>query len=154
MAEYLLDPQPLRYRSEGVLPDLRMPRTARPREDAVDLAAFLAGQIDTLLIPSLPEAFVGWDEDSLAAEGAILFEQYQCRGCHELGGSGQRVGPQLDEVGTRRRPEYLRALLLDPPRVVPGTSMKDFDLWEQEANALVAFLVAAALQGRQELSRE
>jgi cytochrome c2 len=148
--EYLLDPHPLRYRTEGVLPDLRMPRAAASRDDAVDLAAFLAGQTDTAVVPSWSPPADGETMSLLAEEGAVLFRQYQCLGCHELGGEGRRIGPALDEVGDRRRPDYIRALLLDPQRVVPGTSMKDFDLWEEEADALAIFLGTLTRENRQE----
>ncbi len=82
--EYLLDPYPLRYRTEGALPDLRMPRATLSRDDAVDLAAFLAGQIDSVLVPGWSPPTVGATADSLAIEGRRLFRQYQCLGCHEL----------------------------------------------------------------------
>lgn len=52
------------------------------------------------------------------------------------------MGPSLDGVGSRRRPEYVMALLLDPKRVIPGTAMKDNQLWEEEARALTAFLMS------------
>lgn len=140
MVEYLLDPHPIRYRAEGILPDLRMPRATVLRSDAVDLAAFLAGQIDTDLGSMGISPSAGAIAESLVEKGRILFEQYQCLGCHELRGEGRQIGPALDDIGSRRRPEYVLALLLDPQRVVPGTAMKDFDLWEEEAEALGTFL--------------
>lgn len=138
--EYLLNPYPLRYKSEEVLPDLRMPRATASRADAVDLAAYLAGQVDTAVVGAWSPLTDAAIAESLATAGETLFRQYQCMGCHELGGEGRRIGPALDDVGARRRPEYVRALLLDPQLVIPGTSMKNFDLWYEEADALTAFL--------------
>lgn len=142
-AAYLLDPHPLRYSSEGIRADLRMPALVSSRADAADLAALLSTWTDTVRVPPARAPQSAADPESLAREGAALFDQYQCRGCHELDGQGGKVGPALDGVGLRRRPEYVRALLLDPRRVAPGTSMTDFDLWDEEADALTAFLMTS-----------
>jgi cytochrome c2 len=117
-----------------------MPGTGVSETDAQDLAALLSTWRDTVLVP--PLGAVKWvRNDSLVRTGETLFRQYQCRGCHELDGQGRKVGPSLDGVGSRRRPEYVMALLLDPKRVIPGTAMKDNQLWEDEARALTAFLM-------------
>jgi nitric oxide reductase subunit C len=140
LAAYIRNPYPLRFRREGVRPRIRMPAAGIPDGDARDLAALLATWRDTVLIP--PLASTAWaGADSLARSGETLFEQYQCRGCHELDGRGKQVGPSLDGVGSRRRLEYVMALLLDPKRVIPGTAMKDNQLWDEEARALTAFLM-------------
>ena len=80
-------------------------------------------------------------ENGLVARGALLFEQYQCRGCHQLEGTGARVGPAMDAVGTRRRRAYIAALLEDPNQIIPGTAMKNSDLWEDELLAITTFLL-------------
>jgi cytochrome c2 len=113
-----------------------MPALVASKSDARDLVALMATWTDTARVPHVAVAAT----DSAAHEGEVLFAQYQCRGCHELGGEGRKIGPALDDVGARRPPDYLRALLLDPQRVVPGTSMKNFDLWDEEAVALTAYL--------------
>lgn len=136
LAEYVLAPHPLRYVREGIRGNLRMPALVASKADARDLAALMATWTDTVRVPPFNVAV----SDSIVREGASLFAQYQCRGCHELGGEGRKVGPALDGVGDRRPPQYFRTLLVDPGRVVPGTSMKNFDLWSEEADAMTAFL--------------
>ena len=42
------------------------------------------------------------------AQGEQLFENSGCRGCHKLGGTGGIIGPELDKVGARRSPEWLK----------------------------------------------
>jgi len=146
LTSYLQDPKPLRFRSEGVLPGLRMPALVTETRDAEDLAALLSTWRDTVLVPPILGA-EGWVEDpDDVAEGRVLFDQYQCRGCHSLDGSGGGVGPALDGVGDRRRAAYVAALLVDPDRMIPGTAMEDKDLWEEEARALTAYLMT--LRGR------
>lgn len=140
LAAYIISPSALRYAADGLRPGLRMPAAQVSAEAARDLAAFLAVQIDTVLVPPWPGPGSGPRADSLRVEGARLFEQYQCRGCHKLVGHGREIGPALDGVGARRRPDYLRAFLLDPRRIVPGTAMKNLHLWDEEADALTAYL--------------
>lgn len=53
----------------------------------------------------------------------ILRQQVSCLGCHELNGDGGRLGPSLSDVGTRRSAAYIRAMIDDPQRVVPGSLM-------------------------------
>jgi cytochrome c2 len=118
-----------------------MPALEGSPADARDLAAFLVSQTDPGRVPPRPGSETWATDPSLVATGEELFAQYQCRGCHELAGSGRQVGPALDGVAGRRRPEYVYALLRDPQKVVPGTPMEDKDLWEEEAQALTAYLM-------------
>lgn len=141
LARYLLRPEALRYRSEGKRPGLRMPALVEDPSDARDLAALLSTWRDTVLVPEVPGAEAWSSDDSLVAEGRELFDQYQCRGCHEMGGRGVAIGPALDRVGDRRRAAYVLALIQDPGRVIPGTAMENKELWPEEARAITAYLM-------------
>jgi len=118
-----------------------MPALVGTPQDARDLSAFLAAQIDTVRVPPQAGSHAWSSDTSLVATGEELFSQYQCRGCHELAGSGRHVGPALDDVARRRQPDYVYALLLNPQAVIPDTPMEDKDLWEEEARALTAYLM-------------
>jgi cytochrome c2 len=109
-------------------------------QDARDLGAYLSTLRDTLRVPFVASARTSGAASSLVSTGRQLFGEYQCRGCHQLAGSGNRIGPGLDRVGARRRPSYMVALLLDPQHVIPATAMEDKGLWQEEAQALTAFL--------------
>lgn len=142
METYLRDPDPIRFAAKGVRPRLRMPGFSLTGTESADLAAFLAVQKDTLRVPRRPGLKARLGDADLIREGRTLFAQYQCLGCHELNGEGNEVGPSLDGVAVRRKPEYIAAILEDPERVVPGTAMEDKDLWEDEILALTAYLVS------------
>jgi cytochrome c len=141
LVSYLRDPKPLRYRSEGVRPRIRMPALEGSSQDAQELAAFLIAQTDTARVPIQPGSDSWAADSSLVETGRELFSQYQCRGCHELASKGKQVGPALDGVAERRQPDYVYALLRDPQRIIPGTAMEDKGLWEEEARALTAYLM-------------
>jgi mono/diheme cytochrome c family protein len=118
-----------------------MPRVVSSIEDARDLAAYLATLRDTVQVPPSPGA-EEWPHDaSLVAEGAQLFSEYQCLGCHSLRGRGNAVGPALDGVGARRPAAYVMALLRDPQSVIRGTAMDDKEPRDEEARALTAYLM-------------
>jgi len=118
-----------------------MPALVVDSSDARDLAALLSTWRDTVLVPPVDGAEAWSDNDALVVEGRNLFEQYQCRGCHRLEGSGVEIGPSLDRVGDRRRAAYVFALIQDPDRLIPGTAMENKSLWPEEARAITAYLM-------------
>jgi nitric oxide reductase subunit C len=136
---YLQRPHRRRWSQEGVRPILRMPDFQLGPSEAGDLAAFLATKLDSAKFPTFPPVTARDGE-----MGRELFRQYSCRGCHRLGGTGGLLGPELDGVGSRLTPSYMYAFLKNPRGVVPGTAMKDFDLWDEEARQLVAYLSSLA----------
>ena len=44
----------------------------------------------------------------------LLSTKLPCLGCHELNGSGGRIGPSLTDVRSRRSPSYIFAMIKDP----------------------------------------
>jgi mono/diheme cytochrome c family protein len=142
LVEFLYDSERerIRWQSEGVRSPLVMPPYKLTRSTAEALASYLSARQDETLIPP---SGIDWGSSELsesAAEGRKLFEEYQCEGCHMVGGVGKEIGPSLDGVGTRLRPDFMYRWLLDPQTIVPGTPMPNKDLWEEEAQALVQYL--------------
>ncbi|MEE9296787.1 MAG: cytochrome b N-terminal domain-containing protein [Phycisphaerae bacterium] len=136
--DYLLEPKPIRYESDGVRPTLRMPEFHFSATEATALAVYLSEQTDSARFPPLPSG--RQPTPGQVEEGRQLFANYQCLGCHVLDSEGNRIGPDLTHVGARLRGEYLDVFLRNPEALIPGTSMKNFQLWDEEREALVAFL--------------
>ncbi len=138
---YLKAPSRRRWTSAGVRPVLRMPNFLLSKDQARALAAFLSTQKDSTHVIKL--SFELPLNDSVkVAEGKQIFKEYACYGCHKIAGEGGEVGPDLNGVGRRLRPEYLAAFLQNPQAFIPGSPMKISDLWEEEVQALVAYLMA------------
>ena len=76
-----------------------------------------------LLFPSLAAAQVSLTPFAERKAVTILRQQASCLGCHELNGEGGRLGPSLTDVEKRRSAGYIRAMIDDPQRVVPGSLM-------------------------------
>jgi mono/diheme cytochrome c family protein len=85
--------------------------------------------------------------------GLLLLGELNCTACHAPGASLEaqvlrKQAPILDKVGDRVRPGYLRAFLVDPRAVKPGTTMPhvlaSMPAAEKEAavEALVHFLAS------------
>jgi putative heme-binding domain-containing protein len=106
-------------------------RLLQERGVAVPIAAFKLKTLDDRIGPllkGLPPAeariqeMINKRRDSFAkastdlARGASAFEK-SCAACHQLGGKGARIGPQLDGVGVRG-PDRLLEDVLDPNRNV------------------------------------
>lgn len=84
-----------------------------------------------------------------------IVKKRNCVICHTIGVSGGTVGPNLNHVGNRRTPDWLRAWLRDPNAVKPGTRMPNFGFSTDEIDTLVGHLKelkapvdAAGLLGR------
>jgi cytochrome c oxidase subunit II len=87
------------------------------------------------------------------AVGAQLIVQKGCVGCHTIPGiplATGTIGPNLGGVASRNRiaggavpnngPQDLKAWIMDPPALKPGTIMPNLGLTDQEATNIVAYL--------------
>jgi putative heme-binding domain-containing protein len=81
--------------------------------ESMQLLAFVRA-LEKAAMPSPPEG----DAD----RGRVLFAgSGECTGCHRAGGTGSRIGPELNDVGARLAPAELAASLLRPDeRVLPA----------------------------------
>jgi cytochrome c oxidase cbb3-type subunit III len=50
---------------------------------------------------------------------SLFWGKGNCGACHTVGPRGQRLGPDLTEIGVRRGPSHLRTSLLDPEAEIP-----------------------------------
>ncbi len=76
------------------------------------------------------------------ARGQQVFEENGCRGCHKLAGAGGIIGPELDKVGARRSPEWLRKHFLAPATVTAGSAMPPQKLSETNLEAITLFMLS------------
>ncbi len=84
------------------------------------------GALDEALRPEVEGAelvesllkFAPWGEGD-PARGKLVFEARSCGSCHHLGGTGQRVGPDLAGAGRRLGLKELLTEIVDPSRIVP-----------------------------------
>src|SRR5699024_8201859 len=120
--------------------------------------------MDFKVIAVSPEDFDQWVDDmrtfdpedleldAVAQEGKELFEANNCMSCHAIGGSGDRIGPNLANFGDRTRfasvldptKENLVDWIMDPDEIKPDNKMK-FDgypeISEEDAGKMAEYLM-------------
>jgi ubiquinol-cytochrome c reductase cytochrome b subunit len=86
-------------------------------------------------LPVPPKELAG--RSPVERQGALVFQNKQCRNCHALGNAGGRRGPALDDVATRLTKDQLFRQVLQGGGNMPayGTNLSP-----AEATALVSFL--------------
>lgn len=90
---------------------------------------------------------------SPAAQGQQIIASKPCVGCHTIPGvpgANGTVGPNLSGVASRTKiaggavpnngPADLKAWIMNPPALKPGTIMPNVGLTDDEASAIVAYL--------------
>lgn len=121
----------------AVTPGSGMPPQKFSDPDVEAIVLFMLSQTGA----DLPGFYASMKVIPSAAQGRHLFQQKGCIGCHSLGGQGGKIGPSLDDVATRRKPEWIVQHFRDPQSVSPGTVMPRFGFTEAEARALTDFLL-------------
>jgi mono/diheme cytochrome c family protein len=76
------------------------------------------------------------------AQGEQVFENSGCRGCHKLGGTGGIIGPELDKVGARRSPEWLKKHFIAPASATPGSVMPPQKFSATNLEAIVLYMLS------------
>jgi len=84
----------------------------------------------------VPERYLK-DRSPLERQGALVFQEKQCRNCHMLGGTGGERGPALDAVAVRLTQDQLIRQVLQGRGNMPAYGK---NLSPAETTALVAFL--------------
>ena len=54
------------------------------------------------------------------SRGEAVYAAHDCQRCHTLSGRGGVVGPELDDIGSRRSAAHLREALIEPEAAVPS----------------------------------
>jgi mono/diheme cytochrome c family protein len=81
-------------------------------------------------------------------KGALLVEELRCASCHEGITSAAAAGPDLRDVGSRVKPDFLKKFILDPAAHDPGTAMPNVlgslsaEGQEKTAASLSAYLLS------------
>ncbi len=120
----------------------RMPRF-QLRDDEVET---IVGYMKTVLLnDAIPEKVFAPGEISgqLVERGHELFYgKYACQACHQIGLAGGAMGPELTQVGQRLTEGWLVAWLKGSQRLAPGVPEPQYNLSDEDAKAIAAFLLA------------
>ena len=87
-------------------------------------------------------AAYGHDASSAVSQGARLYTEQGCYGCHTMGKTGTTIAPDLSHVGSKYSEAYLRGWLREPQEQKPRAHMPKIEMAEAEARALAAYLAS------------
>jgi cytochrome c1 len=117
------------------------------------IVAALCGLLLAGCGPAPDEPLRRWQVEAAdLSRGRQLMSQFQCGSCHAVPGvpgGGQRA-PALERFGRRayiagqlpNSPEVLQRWLLDPPAMLPGTTMPRLGLSERDARDVAGYLLS------------
>jgi nitric oxide reductase subunit C len=96
---------------------------------------FLALTFDTLgqLDKRAPE--ITPDVDA----GKMVWQKYDCIGCHTIFGNGSYFAPDMTKVVERKPKGYLKKFIMDPKAVKSSAAMPTLGITSDEADKLIAF---------------
>ncbi len=121
-------------------PNAIKPGTKMPKFDfAADEYEEVVGYITSMKRDLDVDAIIATDATP-RAKGEALFEEYDCLACHRLGSEGRFIGPDLTWLGRRKTRHWERTWLSDPDAWKSGTFMPNFELSQDEIEALTAYL--------------
>jgi mono/diheme cytochrome c family protein/cytochrome c5 len=150
LVSFLLEPYDLRPRLGPT-----MPRLDLTREQARDIAAYLAAPDDPAARPDFTSAD--------PARGRKLMEANGCASCHVFTGvpplegaapvkpgekalaTGVQLAPDLAFARRRLKPEALIAWVSNPKAVKPDTAMPEFTLKPEDARDIAAYVLTTPL---------
>lgn len=126
----------------------KMPNQNLSDDEIKKLIVFLkwVDAIDTNQWPPKPITVakttgVALEETARPLLGKNLYNQSRCDLCHQIGGHGGIIGPDLSKVGSKYDLQWLAKKIKDPKSVNPTTQMPAYpQLSDNEIEALVSFL--------------
>ena len=90
--------------------------------------------------PSMAAAVRAASGDPVKGEKIYTGASPKCSGCHKIGATGGKLGPDLSAVGTRRDAAWLAKYLVNPKIVDPKNKMPAVKAKGQDLEDLIAYL--------------
>lgn len=88
----------------------------------------------TCFLYSFPPS-MNYPIDNEAVNGKLIWQKYNCNACHQIYGLGGYLGSDLTNEYSLKDTNFIKAFLMNGTDIMPN-----FNLTEQEVNALLAFL--------------
>jgi len=76
-----------------------------------------------------------------AVEGAMVYHTSQCGMCHELNGTGQKMGPPLNGLSDHRAREWVQGHFAEPAKFSPGSTMPAYKFNSRDLDRVTSYLL-------------
>jgi mono/diheme cytochrome c family protein len=130
----------------------RMPKFNISDKDRAELTDYILTVYQTASIDRDAMPSSGYPADLVEHGKQIFYSKYSCQACHILV-SGQDkgyIGPTLSQVGARLNAAWIYQWLKNPQSLRPGTMEPNWDMSDEDAHALTAFLMMQKTAASQE----
>ena len=112
-------------------------------EKVVDEVKSIAQYLGQLRDSAIEEVGATYSTSARAiATGEKVVKSVGCLSCHSVDGLGSDFAPELDNVGSKVTPNFLRQWISDPKSYDPDTAMPSLRLTESEVDNAVAYLMS------------
>ena len=112
-------------------------------EKVVDEVKSIAQYLAQMRDSTIEEANATYSTSARAiAAGEQVVKSVGCLSCHSVGGLGSDFAPELDNVGSKVTPNYVRKWISDPKSYDPNTVMPSLRLTKSEVDNTVAYLMS------------
>ena len=75
-----------------------------------------------------------------AVQGAALYQKNTCGACHQINGTGGRIGPVLNGISGRRTEAWVAEHFTNPQKMSPGTPMRAYPFTPPEMQNMTSYL--------------
>ena len=74
-------------------------------------------------------------------EGAMVYNISQCGMCHELNGTGQKMGPPLNGLADHRARDWVQGHFAEPAKFSPGSTMPPYKFNSRDLDRITSYLL-------------
>jgi mono/diheme cytochrome c family protein len=128
--------------TEWLIAHFRNPKAGSPMQN-VSLSSMQMTSLAAFLQKLTPEMAKSLDEaPAFALDGATLYQKHQCGVCHQVNGVGQKLGPVLNGLSTRRSREWIEEHFIEPQKLSPGTTMPAYRFSSREMDRITSYLLS------------
>jgi mono/diheme cytochrome c family protein len=122
---------------KAYLSKAKMPNFLLPDEEAWAMTKYLMTSRDEDIVPG---KLLRESGDDLYEKGKLLFESSRCVTCHSINGVGGPIGPELGDIVSKIKKDWLISWLKDPMRYYPHTKMPRFAFTDDQIAGLVKYI--------------
>jgi ubiquinol-cytochrome c reductase cytochrome b subunit len=78
---------------------------------------------------------------AFATDGAMIYQRQKCGVCHQINGSGTKMGPALNGLAQRRSREWVEEHFANPQKLSPGTVMPPYKFSSRDMDRITSYLM-------------
>lgn len=114
-----------------------------PDSPATTLAGSQVRALATFVVKRDNKGLEAWaSAPQQAVDGAMLYTANQCALCHVLNGTGQKNGPPLNGLATRRARDWVERHFAEPMQLSPGSTMPAYKFNSRDLDRITSYLLA------------